>query len=562
LIFVAIGVALLGAGVTAALAARDGLQVARDVRAGRAAFHSLVNDGLSASSNLRSASAKGAALFDDADARARGSRWIGGWSHVPVLGQPARWLRGATAAASKLGREATAVVAEIEPRLNAAHEPSERIKFLDTLAAEFARLRTAVDAVDIPAPGGFLPPVNAADRELRAELTKLRKAVDDGAVASVGLKSFLEGPSTYVVLAANNAEMRAGGMILQAGLLRAANGHLAAGEFRTTAELALKDPIPVPPQLDTLYGWLSPGEEWRNVGSSPDFPATGPMYAAMSRRSKLGPVDGAIQLDVPAVRALLGVVGPVDVEGRRYDASNVERLILHDLYVQFGTDQIPRRHEFSTLAQGIFTALTDRSWDPRALIRALGKAGAGRHLMLWSSRSAEETAWQRLGVSGSLDRNGMMVTIQNHTGNKLDWFMRASADLRVTPLPGGYRHARLDIQINNATPAGQPTYIAGDAKLVPVGGYRALVAVYLPGWAINVRLPENKAALVGPDGPMRVVGTRVDILRQKRVTVTVVFDIPPTARLVDLLPSGRLPAMSLRFGGTLYNDAIRRSIQL
>jgi hypothetical protein len=561
-LLVAAGAILLMAGGTAALAARDGLRASRDVHAGRAAFRSLVHDGLSGTSSLQAESAKGSARFEAADARARGSRWIRGWSHVPFLGQPARWLMGATAATSNLGREAAQVIAQIEPRLNGAHEPSQRLRFLDTLAAEFARLRSVVDAVHIPATGWFLPPVNSADRELRGELARLRSAIDDGAVASAGLKSFLAGPSTYLVLAGNNAEMRAGGMVLQAGVLRAENGHLASGDFYSAAELYLEKPVPVPKELDKLYGWLSPGVEWRNVGSSPDFPVTGPMYAAMAKRSKLGAVDGAIQLDVPGVRALLGVVGPVEIGGRHYDASNVERLILHDLYVEFKADQVPRRHEFSALAQGIFKALTDRTWDPRALIKALGEAGAGRHLMLWSSRQAEEAAWSRLGVDGSLDRNGVMVTIQNHTGNKLDWFLRASVDLSVENLSASYRRARMTIQIKNPTVSRAPSYIAGTGDLVPVGGYRALVAVYLPGWATNIQMPGNKVVIAGPDGPMRVVGARVDILRQSAKMVTVLFDIPITVRSIELLPSGRFPAMLLRFKERLYNDGARRSIQL
>src|SRR5439155_16885371 len=216
-------------GATAALAARDGLRVERDVRAGRATFRALLGRGLSSQENMQTQTAAGTRLLESADARAHSSVWIGGWSHVPVLGQPARWVRGATDAIVKLARVANDVVAQVEPRLNTARDPQGRLRLLDSISAEFAPLRAAVDAARIPASGWFVPPVVSADAQLRRELGRLRRAADGGAVASRGLHSFLQGPTTYLVLAANNAEMRAGGMVLQAGLLRAIGGRVSTG---------------------------------------------------------------------------------------------------------------------------------------------------------------------------------------------------------------------------------------------------------------------------------------------------------------------------------------------
>src|SRR5438552_10860585 len=96
-------IAFLLIGATAALAARDGLRVQRDVRAGRATFHAILGGGLSSQdSNMQSQTAAGTRQLDAAAARVHASIWIGGWSHVPIIGQPARWLRGATDAVAKL----------------------------------------------------------------------------------------------------------------------------------------------------------------------------------------------------------------------------------------------------------------------------------------------------------------------------------------------------------------------------------------------------------------------------------------------------------------------------
>ena len=511
---------------------------------------------------MQTQTAAGTRLLESAHARAHSSVWIGGWSHVPVLGQPARWVRGATDAIVKLAHVANDVVAQVEPRLNTARDPQGRLRLLDTISAEFARLRAAVDAARIPASGWFVPPVDSADAQLRRELGRLRRAADDGAVASRGLHSFLQGPTTYLVLAANNAEMRAGGMVLQAGLLRAIGGRVSTGEFHSTAELTLTQPVAVPPEIRRLYGWLDPGAEWRNTGSSPDFPAVAPIYAHMALRKIFGKVDGAIQLDVPALQTLLEVVGPVDVAGRRYDGSNVERLIMHDLYVEFGPEQIQRRHhEFSQLAAATFQALSERRWDARALIKGLTEAASGRHLMLWSNRGTDEKAWRRLGVDGALVRNGLMVTVQNHTGNKLDWFLRPAVDVAAKKLADGYTRVTLSIRIANPTPRNEPEYIFGDGSIVPPGGYRAFVATYLPGWATNVELTGGPTIIVGSDGPMRVIGTRLDVPRLGTAILRVAFDAPPQAT-IELLPSGRFPATPVRVGKEVFDDGGRRSIRV
>ena len=542
-------------------AARDGSRIAREVRAGRATFRSILSGGISAHGDLRTATAAATRSIDAADAHARRSVWIGFWSHVPVLGEPARWVRGATGAISRLAHVADSVVGQVEPQLDTARDPANRLRLLNTIAAEFGRLRAAVDAVDIPGTGWFVPQVDSADAELRRDLARLRRAVDDGAIASRGLHAFLQGPTKYVVLAANNAEMRAGGMVLQAGLLRAANGRLEAGPFRSTGDIKLKKAVDVPPEIQRLYGWLDPGREWRNTNSSPDFPEVAPVFVRMANSILRSPADGALQIDVPALAALLKIIGPVEVEGRSYNAANVSRLVMHDLYQQFGADQHQRQRQFSALATQTFKALTDRRWDARVLIQTLSRAAHGRHLMFWSSDPSEQAMWRRLGVDGSLRQDGLMITIQNHGGNKLDWFLRPSMSITTQKKTDGFTRVTLDIHIANPSPVGEAQYIEGDGSIVPVGGYRAFVAAYLPGWATNVDLTGAPTIVFGPDGPMRVVGTRVDIPHGGVKDIRIAFDAPPHAS-IELLPSGRVPGMPVRLRGRTYTDGVRRLLEI
>ncbi|MGH2785983.1 MAG: DUF4012 domain-containing protein [Actinomycetota bacterium] len=540
----------------------DALAVARDLRRGRDVFSALTDRGLSDDGILASEARKGASLFGTADRRARDSIWLGGLSKIPFLGRPARWLRSASGTAATLGEEAAVSVDRIEPLLDAGGDPAKRLALVDLVEKELTRLQGLVRDVRLPGTGGFLPPVSSADRELRADLTRLRGALADGAIAARGLRSFLTGPSTYVVLAANNSEMRAGGMVLQVGLLGARDGRIGAGGFRSTAELVLDEPVPLPAEFASLYGWLEPDREWRNVGTSPNFPGVAPIYAAMAERTGVPRVDGVLQIDVLGVRSLLEVIGPVVIDGRRYDATNVERLVMHDLYVTYGNEQFERRHEFSRLAAEAFRTLTQGSSDLVDVARAVQRAAAGRHLMAWSPRPLEQRAWERLEIDGRLERDGFMVTVQNHAGNKLDWFIRPSVSLQVEHPEGRLRRIRARISIDNPTPSGEPTYVGGDGRFVPPGDHRAFVAVYLPGWASNVSMVGHEVLVIGTDGPMRVVATRLDIARGGSAVVEVLFNVPPEVARIILLPSARAAPVTVRLEELVVDDSVMRALAI
>ncbi|MEX2558103.1 MAG: DUF4012 domain-containing protein [Actinomycetota bacterium] len=546
--------------VLAGLTLLDAMAVANDLRSGRVAFKTLTDQGLTGDGKLAVQAKRGAVLFAEADRRARRSVLLGGLGRIPFLGRPARWLQAASDTAARLGEEAAASVARIEPRLKASGEPTGRLELISLVENELARLGRLVGDIRLPSTGGFLPPVIAADRELRWDLARLKRALVAGTVTTKGLRTFLAGPSTYVVLAANNAEMRSGGMVLQVGVLQASAGRVQAGGFRSTGEVALSDPVPLPPELESLYGWLDPDTEWRNLGTSPNFPGIGPVYASMAQRSGLSRVDGVLQIDVLGVRALLEVIGPIEVDGRRYDPSNVEKLMMHDLYVAYGDEQFERRHEFSRLAAEAFRVLTERSSDLGKLAKAVSRAAAGRHLLAWSARPDEQRAWERLGMDGRLERDGFMATVQNHGGNKLDWYVRSSVELAVERPEGRFRRVRAKIRIENLTPPGEPPYVAGNGVIVPKNVYRAFVAIYLPGWATNVELVGREALVIGTDGPMRVVATRLDIRRARSEVVEVVFSVPPGMDRIVVLPSARSVPVPFRIGDRTVDDSAKRAL--
>ena len=542
----------------AAAAAVQAVGVGNDLRSGKAVLSAAFSD----LSNLRLVERTGAAERRFRSARARaGGTWLRIWSHVPLLGRPARYVRSVAEAGTALAGRASEAARRIEPMLQRSDgDPSSRLALLDAVERELRVLGGAFGDIEIGSPGLPLPPFASLAREVDAGLARARSAIADGIVGVGGLRSFLAGPTRYLVLAGNNAEMRAGGMVLQVGTLFAGDGRIVAGGFASTASLILPRSVPVPAELSALYGWLELGREWRNTGTSPNFPAVAPLYTAMIEAAGRPPVQGVLQLDVVALRYLLEVVGPVVIDGQRFDAGNVERTVLHDLYAEYGRRQADRRADLSRLAAATFVALDERSWRPGDLASALRRATAGRHLLVWSRLPEQQAAWRRLGAAGALERDGFMLTVQNHGGDKLDWFVRPSVALASSKAPRGARRWTATIRIANPTPDGEPSYVAGDGSKRPAGAYRGFVAVYLPGWASDVEVSGAGVRVVGEDGRMRLVGMIVDVPRRETVSLTVRFTMPPGRHRLVLLPSARAVPVPFTVDGERTDDRRRRTL--
>jgi hypothetical protein len=275
----------------------------------------------------------------------------------------------------------------------------------------------------------------------------------------------------------------------------------------------------------------------------------------------MGDVDGVMQMDVVALADVLRVVGPVEAEGIRYDADDVERLVLHDLYARYRPSTIPERQEaLGQLALATVEAMKERPWKPADMVAAIARAAAGRHIMLWSTAPAEAATWHRIGVDGSLRPDGLLLAVQNHTGNKLDYFLRTSGTLSVTRDDERSRLV-LRLQVSNTVPAGEVDYVAGNRQGLPFGTYRGVVVAYLPANAYDVRAAGGAVVVVGEDAPMRVLGVRLDIGPGQTRDVRVEFSLPPSQRQLELLPSGRAVPTTVRLGTTGVSDDRRRALQ-
>ena len=80
---------------------------------------------------------------------------------------------------------------------------------LRRLGASLDDVAAATDRVDLGTGALLLPGISQAHREFADDLAKAEPAIENARAALVGLATAFEGPRDILLLAANNAEMRA-----------------------------------------------------------------------------------------------------------------------------------------------------------------------------------------------------------------------------------------------------------------------------------------------------------------------------------------------------------------
>ena len=489
---------------------------------------------------------------------------------VPVLGRQVRSvaaMSGAAATAASASQTAFSQLAGIAAEDSAT--PKDRLDQVNRTREVLAELESTTSSLDLGPKDGLIGPLADAYDRFDAELTETRGTVTRALAGATGVDRFLTGPSRYLVLAANNAEMRAGsGMFLQAGELTANGGQLELSDMHPTARMVLDTPgTTLDPDVAALWDWMDPAREWRSLNATPRFDESARMAADMWAASGNPPVDGVVALDLVGLQRLLELVGSVDVvdtDGRpmTVTADNVLSEMLLKQYL--GSDTVDeRRDQLSVVAQAVFRALNERGYEPGQLLAALQSAGRGRHLMMWSDDPVQQAGWEALDASGALPRDALLLSVLNRGGNKLDQFLRVTADMTWTEGTGS-RRVSVAITATNTTPAGLPRFVAGPFPGLDTeaGEYRGVVALTIPKTATAPAAEGAELFLSGEDGPTRLIAVRIALKRGESSSVTLSFDIPTRTDPVVVLPSARVPPVVWTAGGDTWKDRLPHPVQL
>jgi hypothetical protein len=484
---------------------------------------------------------------------------------VPYFGRQLRSTISLSGGATSVAATGVEGVREGRHILQLPHQQgSDRVRQFRLLADLARRTDSRLSRVRFGPDSALVGPIAHGHDQFVDDVSKLRTGLQKGAAGADAAASLLSGPRTYLVLAANNAEMRAGsGMFLSVGELHTSDGSLQLTGMSSVADVAIPGGVAIPDaDFMARWGWLAPQTEWRNLMLSPRFPASALLATRMWQAAGHGAVDGVISLDPFTLRAILQATGPVKVGDRDVGPDSVVRELLHDQYagVSYQNSQAARHEELSVIASSSVAALQSGSWSAASLAQGLGAAARERHIFAWSSRPDEQRGWVSAGIDGDMRPESVLVSALNRGGNKLDQYLDVHADLQLHRT-GARTEGVLSVSLANRAPVGDSPYIDGPnpALAVDEGDYVGIVTVNLPGVASRGRFDGvSQLVVAGADGPTRVIGAQVRLARGEQRTLVARFDLPSADGSLRIETAARSPAEEWSgIGGRWRDDGAR-----
>lgn len=504
-----------------------------------------------------------AAVFSSAHDRTR-SPLVTPLRLVPWVGTQ---IRSADALSNSAGQVTNALAdaaAEVAD-LSGLAADTDRVTVASRALAITRTARGVLTEVDLGPSEGLIGSLADARERFSTELGEADGLLADLETASTGVAEFLEGPSTYLLLAANNSEMQAGsGSYLMAGTVRVANGKLEIGEIRNTSELILESgSVEIPDgDLADRWGWLDLSSDWRNLSPTPRFAPNAQLAAAMWQELENEAIDGVIVLDPIGLSAIMAATGPVEVDGRSINADGVVRELLFDQYWE--DDVEVRRDRLKEIATAALRAVDESATDLITLAKGLQDAAAGRHILAWSLHSEQQAAWQVIGIDGALDEDSLSVAVINRGANKLDSFLNLDAHVTVAEA-GDDRTVRLSLTLHNQAQAAFPQYVLGPAAGLgnEPGTYVGVLAVNIPGFASQAAFRDVESLVAaGVDGVSQVIAVWVEIPPGAILNHELMFQLPGELTSMRIEPSARVPGIEWSAGGRQWLDAAAAVLDL
>lgn len=548
-----------------------------DLLAGRGALESLA-DVDPASSDLDALRAELATAAEDvASGRARlESPILWPIRPLPVVGRQLASARALAVIADTVIEDTLSVI-DLAIEVAETEAPG-RVEALGRLGDGLDRLSATLGERDLGPEENLLGRLADARASAEDNLGGLASDVGDATVVVRGLESFLS-DGHYLILGANVNEMQAGGGTpLTFGEVQMTDGGFRVSDVRTILEAPLEGPTDlVDPDIGELWGFLTPTNDFKKIMLTHRFrDYSAPQALVMYSAAKGRDLEGVILVDSVALRGMLTVVGPVEVDGLTFDADNVMDYVLRDQYAEFLTSdeidpddlstlnplQEARYDRLAGLAAAVFGRLAEGDWEPIELIRGLEPIGRGRHILAYSQDPVEQAMWERMGVAGVPDERGIGVSLLNLGANKLDPYMEVGLEGNSSTNPDGTVHLSLRITVDNQTPEGLPDVVNGyyweTLGLATPRTYLGRIMLRLPESTVSIELDEESESeleVFGPDGNGVVAVTRVMIVDGESRVVTAEIDLDTTVDEFVLIPSARYPAVPVLWNGHELEDS-------
>ncbi|WP_367322970.1 DUF4012 domain-containing protein [Streptomyces sp. HUAS ZL42] len=398
-------------------------------------------------------------------------------SHLPLLGQPLRTVRGVAEASDLLTHDVLQPLTRTASELATAagndggHLDLAALRRAAPLLKDAARSASAVRTNVAALPHAtWLPAADHARAQLSGQVARISSVTDDAAMAARVMPPMLgaAGPRRYLAVFENTAEARGtGGLPGAFAVVTAERGRLHFEDFGNDSELMdVRAAVDMPAEYTALYGPSAPTSTWVNSNVSPHFPYAARIWAAAWLAHSGQKVDGAFALDPGALSGLLSASGSARLaDGTPVTAANVVALTERTSYATY--QDIPERKEFFLdVARAVSQRLLDSADDPSrrpALLAALHQQFEGGRIKVWSAHPAEQRDLQQRPLGGALPTGpaplaGLVVT--NAAGTKLDYYLDRSLVWAPGLCTEYGREVTATVRLSNRAPAsGLPAYV-------------------------------------------------------------------------------------------------------
>ena len=317
-----------------------------------------------------------------------------------------------------------------------------------------------------------IPQITEAVQQGRSKFKELASLTDTASrLADVLPKMFdldssegsSSGPRTYLVLAQNNAELRATGGIPTAwATLTVDTGKISMSTFGDPPRNGLFSQDEAASVLTAEERNLfstKMATDYPDINFTPDFPRVADIASQIWHRAGHDDVDGVISVDPVFLQRLLKVAGPVTLsDGTVMSGDNAEQRILNQIYID--TDTQAEQTDFFTMAASeIFThMLKNVDGKNQQLVQTFQKSVSDGHLYVWSTHEDEQQRISGTTIAGELQSNPVHpvagVYFNDATMGKMDWYLKREVTSTYDKTyPSGAKQYTIHIKLTNTADA-------------------------------------------------------------------------------------------------------------
>ncbi len=273
------------------------------------------------------------------------------------------------------------------------------------LEGALASLVIVSERADRLDPDGLAEPLAEAVTDLRRELEPLELVLRRSPHLLELVRYLFSGQHRFLLVSQNSSELRpTGGFMGTYGLIQFGPEGFRLESYADiyTLPLDVLD-LPIPEGGQPSYRRFT----FRNANWWVDFPTSAEVMLRLWQSLKQPEIDGIVAIDIPVVRDLLRVFGPIRVP-ESAEPITAENLMeeLHDVvqYQHSGGEPGGKKNAVVSLAVELFDRLTRLTESQfAATLESLGRSARERHIQTYFVDPAAQAANVATGFSGAID---------------------------------------------------------------------------------------------------------------------------------------------------------------